>query len=122
MAATSGPRPHLNDIAELADLLGERHRIITNDWQAAHMSMLTGRLLARAAEILDRVDFSPTSLRADLATSRVAPRRLYSAAELIGRGADLLSDSAGLVRDNERRWRAFRSRVERLVDVDPGST
>lgn len=74
------------------------------------MSTPTGRLLIRATEILERVDFSPTELRADLATSRVAPRRLYSAAELIARAADLLSDSAGLVHDNERRWRTFRSR------------
>ena len=28
----------LTDIEGLADLLGERHRIIANDWQAAHMS------------------------------------------------------------------------------------
>ena len=105
----------LLDIAELADLLGERHRIIANDWQAAHMSALAGRILARSAEILDRVDFTPTALRADLAGARVAPRRLYSAAELVGRAADLLSDSAGLVHDNERRWRTFRARVVALV-------
>src|SRR4249920_995525 len=32
----------LLDMPELADLLGERHRIIANDWQAAHMSTLAG--------------------------------------------------------------------------------
>lgn len=105
----------LLDIEELADLLGDRHRIIANDWQAAHMSTLTGRILVRAAEVLEHVDFTPTALRADLAASRVAPRRLYSAAELIAHAADLLSDSAGLVHDNERRWRTFRARVEQLV-------
>ena len=32
------------------------------------MSALAGRVLVRAAEILDNVDFSPAALRADLAT------------------------------------------------------
>ncbi len=110
----------LLDFPELADLLGERHRIIANDWQAAHVSALAGRILARSAEILDRVDFTPAALRADLAGARVAPGRLYSAAELVGRAADLLSDSAGLVHDNERRWRTFRARVVALVGAtDP---
>lgn len=106
-------------IGELADLLGERHRIIANDWQAAHMSALAGRLLDRAAEIVDCVDFTPAALRAEFAGARVSPGRLYSAGELIARAADLLSDSAGLVHDNERRWRVFRSRVEQLVDEGP---
>ncbi len=119
MQASWGVAVTLLDIDELADLLGERHRIIANDWQAAHMSTLTGRLLLRAAEVLEHVDFTPAALRADLASSRVAPRRLYSAAELIAHAADLLSDSAGLVHDNERRWRTFRARVEQLVDHDP---
>jgi hypothetical protein len=34
----------------LADVLGERHRIIANDWQAANMTTLAGRVLHRAAE------------------------------------------------------------------------
>lgn len=106
----------LTDIDELADLLGDRHRIIANDWQAANMSTLVGRLLIRAVEVLDHVDFTPAALRADLTDARVAPRRLYSAAELISRAADLSSDSAGLVHDNERRWRGFRTRVEQLVE------
>jgi hypothetical protein len=108
----------LLDYPALADLLGERHRIIANDWQAAEMSSLSGRLLTRAAEILDRVDFTPSSLREDLAGDRITPGYLYSAAELIGRAADLLSDSAGLVRENERRWRAFHTRVEEIVTHD----
>lgn len=107
----------LLDIDELADLLGERHRIIANDWQAATMSTLIARVLKRAVDILDRVDFSPATLRADLAGARRAPARLYSAAELIAHAADLLSESAGLVHDNERRWRTFRARVEEIVDV-----
>ena len=48
-------------------------------------------------------------------TARVSAGRLYSAAELISRAADLCSDSAGLVRDNERRWRTFKERVSDLV-------
>ena len=115
MAASWEMGAALLDIVELADLLGERHRIIANDWQAAGMSMLTGRLLERAADILDRVDFTPAVLRGDIAGAGTASRRLYSAAELIGRAADLLSDSAGLVHENERRWRIFRARVRELV-------
>jgi hypothetical protein len=108
----------LLDVEGLADLLGDRHRIIVNDWQAAHMSTLVGRLLHRAVEILERIDFAPAALRADLAAGGTAAKRLYSAAELIARAADLLSDSAGLVHDNERRWRGFRARVEQIVAAE----
>ena len=65
----------LLDIDGLADVMGERHRIISNDWMAAHMQALTAELLARAAEMLDRLDFTPAALRADLAEIR---RRGYS--------------------------------------------
>lgn len=101
----------LVDMDELAEVMGERHRIIANDWQAAGMSALVAKVLHRAADILDRVDFSPSALRADLAGHRTSVGRLYSAAELISHAADLSSDSAGLVHDNERRWRSFRERV-----------
>jgi hypothetical protein len=52
-------------IDELADMLGERHRIVANDWQAATMSLVTSHLLGRAADILDAVDSatSPASTR-----------------------------------------------------------
>jgi hypothetical protein len=96
----------------LGDMLGERHRIIANDWLAAEMQTLIARLLQRAADILDHVDFHPKALRADLAGPRRSPGLLHSAAEMIGHAADLCSDSAGLVNDNERRWRVFRERVE----------
>lgn len=99
----------------LADVLGERHRIIANDWQAASMTTLAGRLLLRAAEILELIDFTPPALRADLADRRISASRLYSAAEIIGHAADLGSDAAGVEHDSERRWRAFRSRVEAVV-------
>ncbi len=106
---------------ELADLLGDRHRIIANDWQAASMSSLVGRLLHRAVDVLDQVDLSPTALRADLEGARSSPGYVYSAVELLDRAADLLSDSAGLVHDNERRWRVFRERVLTLTGpAEPG--
>jgi hypothetical protein len=99
---------------QLADLVGDRHRIIANDWQAASMSALAGRVLQRAADVLDTVDFTPAALRDDLDGARRSPRLLHSAVELIDHAADLLSDSAGLVHDNERRWRTFHQRV---IDV-----
>ncbi|WP_327134835.1 hypothetical protein OG311_33860 [Streptomyces sp. NBC_01343] len=98
----------------LADLLGERHRIIANDWQSAGLQALVARLLRRALELLARVDFSPAALRADLRGERKAPDYLYSASELFDRAADLLAESATLVHENERRWRVFRSRVREL--------
>jgi hypothetical protein len=113
----------LLEIPELADLLGERHRIIANDWQAAELSRLTGRVLQRAAEVLDRVDYAPSALREDLAGPRRTPGLLYSAAEMISHAADLCCDSSGLVHDNERRWRVFRARVAEIVEAsehDPG--
>ncbi len=100
---------------ELADLLGERHRIIANDWQAASEQALIARLLRRALEIIDRVDFSPAALRADLAGERNGAAYLYSASELLDRAADLAVDSASLVHDNERRWRTFSDRVRELT-------
>jgi hypothetical protein len=105
----------LADYPELADLLGDRHRIIANDWQAATMSSLAGRALGRAADLLDRLDLTPASIRADLGSTRSYPRYLYSAVELIDHAADLFSDSAGLVHDNERRWRTFHARVVELT-------
>jgi hypothetical protein len=106
----------LLEMDELADVLGERHRIIINDWQAAHMQALVAKLLARAADLLDQVDFTPAALRADLTGTRASAHRLYSAAEMIGHAADLCSDSAGLVHDNERRWRVFRQRVREATN------
>ena len=103
------------DIAALDDLLGERHRIIANDWQAAGVTVVVGRLLERAADVLDRVDAEATA-------GARTPRLLHSAAELIARAADLLGESAGLVQDNERRWRLFHERVAALLAVQPTPT
>jgi hypothetical protein len=96
----------------LADVLGERHRIITNDWQAANLSSHTGRIIKRAIEIIKKIDFSNSAIRSDLIRTKFYPNYLYSAAELIDRSADLASDSAVLVHDNERRWRVFRAKVK----------
>jgi hypothetical protein len=67
----------LVDTVGLEDLVGDRHRIIANDWLAASTSALIAHMLVRAA--------------------------------------DMCSDSAGLVNDNERRWRVFRERVLQIA-------
>ena len=103
---------------ELADLLGERHRIIAEDSLNAALAGLIARNLRRAGVLLDRVDFSPGALRADLAGARTAPPYLYSASELIDHAADLMAESATIVHGNERRWRVFRARVEALRAAD----
>jgi hypothetical protein len=115
MAASWDVAAGLTDVDGLGDLLGERHRVIANDWLAADMQRLIARLLWRAADILEHVDFTPAALRADLAASRRSVGVVHSAAELINRAADLCSESAGLVNDNERRWRVFRERALALV-------
>jgi hypothetical protein len=113
----------LLDIDAFADLLGERHRIISNNWHAASLMTLAGEVLDRAAEVLDRVDFTPGAVRRDLEGARVFAPRIASAAEMIDHAADLFSDFAGLVHDNERRWRVFRARVEALAaEVSAGSS
>ncbi len=109
------------EIDGLADLLGERHRIIANDWQAANLNRLCSRILERAGDMLDHIDFTPKALRADLEGQRVAPARLYSAAELIDHAADLYCESTALVHDNERRWRIFHTRVEELLAAMAGA-
>ena len=104
----------LLQIPALADVLGERHRIAANVWQSANMHALSSLLIGRALEVLEGVEFSPQAVRADLSGQRVFPGYLYSASELIDRAADLVSESAVLVHDNERRWRVFRERVEEI--------
>jgi len=99
---------------ELADLLGERHRIIANDWQAANAQVLVSRLVGRALDLLEHVDFQTVALREDLSSGRHSVGYLYSASELLDRAADLIVESASLVHDNERRWRVFSERVREL--------
>ena len=87
----------------LADVLGERHRIITNDQHAAHLIVLSAREIRRALEILDHPDLSSAGVRKDLAGPRSNPGHLYSASEFLDLAADGLAGSAALVHDNERR-------------------
>jgi len=115
MRASWDIAPMLFEIDRLTDLLGERHRIIANNWQGASMMTLIGRILLRAADLLDLVDFTPPALRADLAKDQVSVGRVYSVAEMLDHAADLLSDYAGLVHDNERRWRVFHERVAQVA-------
>jgi hypothetical protein len=79
------------------------------------MQSVIGRMLVRAAEMLEHIDFTPAALRADLSAARVTPRRVHSVAEVISRAADLCCESSRLVHDNERRWRVFRARVDEVV-------
>jgi hypothetical protein len=98
-------------VGGLTDMLAQRHRIISRDWQAASMIALSSRILDRAADILEQVDFTPGALRADLAGGAVCIGRLHSAAELVARAADLCSESAGLLHGSERPWRTSSQRV-----------
>jgi hypothetical protein len=98
----------------LADVLGDRHRIIANNRLAAEMSCLVAALLLRAAEILETVDLSPNGLRADLSTDRSVPGYLYSAAALLDRAIDLSAISTALSRDSEPAWRAWSQRAEEI--------
>jgi hypothetical protein len=110
----NGPARALLHIEPLADLLAERHRIIAANWQNAQLNAIIAASLTRANEILDEIDFTPTALRADLSERRLAPRLLYSAAELIDHAANLLAEGAVLVHESERRWRVFSERVETI--------
>ena len=112
----------LIQIAPLASVLGERHRIIINDWQAAYLSSLVSELLSRSVEILDAIDFTPQAIRADLSGPKFNPQYLYAASEIIDRAADLATESGILVHDNERRWRVFREKVQQINKGQSGPT
>jgi hypothetical protein len=114
MDAAWGVAKALLEFPELADLLGERHSIIANDAQNAAMLRLIARQLVRADDILERVDFTTSGLRDDLAGPRLAPLYVFSASELIDQAADLAAQSAVLVHRNERAWRVFGERVDEL--------
>lgn len=101
-------------IPTLEDVLGERHRIIINDWQAANLSSLVAKLIKRSLLFLNEIDFSPASIRADIKNQKRYPNLLYSSSELLDRASDLSSEFSLLVHDNERRWRVFRNKVQRI--------
>lgn len=126
MAATWDTATALLAYPALAGRIGDRHRIIANDWQAASMSALAGRALTRAADVLQQLDLSPPAIRTDLEAGAQSVAYLYSAVELIDHAADLLSDSASLIHDNERRWREFHTQIASIlvasVEADRPST
>ena len=113
---------HLVAYPAVADLLGDRHRIISNDWQCASLSSLAARNIDRALDLVGRVEFTPAALRDDLASNRDAPRYLFAASELIDHAADLLAQSSVITRDNERRWRVFHERVREVTDTTREAT
>lgn len=98
-------------IQPFGSVLGERHRIILNDWQAARLSQLVAELIYRSIEILESIEFTKDKIREDLSGPKFYPEYIYSSAELLDRAADLASQSAVLVHDNERRWRVFRKKL-----------
>ena len=101
----------LTKVPPFASVLGERHRIIVNDWQAAKLSQLVAELIYRSIEIIESLEFTKDAVRKDLAGPKLYPEYIYSATELLDRAADLASQSAVLVHDNERRWRVFRKKL-----------
>jgi len=105
----------LIQIPPLATTLGDRHRIIINNWQMAHNSTLIAKLLRRATQLLAATDLTPPAIRADLNGARTTPPLVLSAAELIDHAADLSAQSAVLVHDSEPRWRRFRTQVRILA-------
>jgi hypothetical protein len=115
MEASWGAAQALLRFPELADLVAERHRIISNDWQAASLMGILARNLERALAILEALDFWPAAVRADLDGPKAFPALLHSACDLIDHASDLAAQSAALVHGNERRWRIFRERVEELA-------
>jgi hypothetical protein len=115
MEASWGMAEALLAYPQLADLLGERHRIIGNNWQNACTAQLVARHLRRAVAVMERIDFAPAALRKNLAGPRSAPAYLYAAAELINHAADLAAASSVLTHENERRWRIFHQRTKEIT-------
>jgi hypothetical protein len=115
MEASWGMAEALLAYPQLADLLGERHRIIGNNWQNACTAQLVARYLRRAVAVMERVDFAPAALRENLAGAQSAAAYLFATAELINHAADLAAASSVLTHENERRWRIFHERVEQIT-------
>ena len=111
-AATS-----LISVRSLADVLGDRHRIIINNWRMASASELIAHLLRRAAELLDTSELTPTAIRADLATVAMTPGHLLAAAELLDTASELSTEAGLRVLDSEPRWRRFSDRLATFEDT-----
>src|SRR5262249_52630513 len=80
MEASWGMAEALLAYPQLADLLGERHRIIGNNWQNAATSQLVARHLRRAVAVMERVDCPsprrrPRSLRVGAGSRLAKPSR-----------------------------------------------
>jgi TPR repeat protein len=118
METSWGVADALLQYPELADLLAERHRIISNDWQAASLVKLVARNLDRARAVLEKLDFSPAAVRKDLEGPRSSSAFLHSTCDLIDHASDLAAESAALVHENERRWRVFRQRIDEVIEAD----
>jgi hypothetical protein len=102
-------------VRPLADVLGDRHRIIINNWRMAHASELIACLLLRAADLLAATELNPPAIRADLATVALTPGHLLAAAELLDAASELSTEAGLRVLDSEPRWRRFSDRVETLA-------
>jgi hypothetical protein len=118
METSWGMAEALLGLPELADLLSERHRIISNDWRAASLAKLVARNLERGRAILEALDLSPEAVREDLGGSRSYPAFLHSACDVIDHASDLAAESGALVHGNARRWRVFKQRVDELLEPD----
>ncbi len=94
---------------------GRQHDVIGDDGRAAEVATLAGRLLLRAAELLERVELTPAALRADLAGPGVSAARLSAAAQIIRRATDLSRHVAGIEGDHERRPHVSRAGVDQGV-------
>ena len=101
----------------VAEVLGERHLIIINDWQAAYLDTLTSRLIGRGRALLEEVDFAPEALRNDILEGKMAIKYIRSCTELLDRASKLMCESAMLVHDNDKRWRSFREAVAMLSEI-----
>lgn len=110
---------HLVPIPTLPGVLGDRHRIIVNNWQMATNCTLIARLLRRAVELLASLELTPDAIRADLGAAMTTAPLLLSVAELLDQAADLSARSALLVHDSEPRWRRFATQVESFASKRP---
>ena len=91
-----------------------RKGVIGGEALLFHLSFLISVLSKRAVEILNKIDFSPHALREGIDGLQIYVDYLYSASELLDRAADIASESAILVHDNEKRWRMFNNKVAGL--------
>jgi hypothetical protein len=90
--------------AELAEVAPARFFTVVTNWRGAREQRLTGRLLARARELLQALDLTPRGLRADRAGSA---RALDEIAGVIALAAQLSARGGANLADNDRRWTRY---------------